>query len=160
MPFIRKAASIRQAHIVCRSRISIGRPEWSPMKCRSGAVVSQIFAACAYSVVAARFHDVNLARGRPFAVGQVLGHHPDCRPQPIAARQFCIDFDASKSHIQRFNRSESCRVDWVQVIRTGTGSHATPPCITSAFIGGLSTPKVLSSFQGLEYVTASSICIN
>ena len=46
-------------------------------------------------VVAAGLHDVDFARGRPGTVGVVHGHHPDCRPKPVALRESGCYFDAA-----------------------------------------------------------------
>jgi len=40
-----------------------------------------------------RFHDVDLARGGPGAVGRILRQHPECGPQALACRQLDTRFD-------------------------------------------------------------------
>ena len=56
--------------------------------------------------VAARLHDVYLARRGPRAVDVVDGHHPDSGPQPIAARQLRGDLNAPVFDAMTVDRRE------------------------------------------------------
>ena len=78
--------------------LHIGPPEGvvrtigAPVQCAGHDVVS----ACRVRVIiAATLGNVDLAAGRPDAVGGLDGQKPDGRPEPVALREFGGHFDAA-----------------------------------------------------------------
>lgn len=80
-------------------------------------------------VVAARLHDVDLARPRPVAVGCVLGQHPDGGPQPVALGQLRHHLHPSKLDVSARLGIDACRLDRIDdgaVSRVGRRNAAVP----------------------------------
>lgn len=79
------------AYVVCKAlRLTLlsHQPSFraSGPKCR---VLCNVIATLGVtSVITARLHDVNFARGRPLAICVVNGEHPDCGPEPVSGREF------------------------------------------------------------------------
>ena len=47
-------------------------------------------------MVASAFRDIDISRTRPLAVGIVVRHHPDGRPQPVSLRHLCNNLNLAK----------------------------------------------------------------
>jgi hypothetical protein len=56
----------------------------SPMHRRADDIVAK---RILLSIVAPRFHDVDLSAAWPVSIHRVLGHHPDGRPHPVSGWQ-------------------------------------------------------------------------
>lgn len=64
----------------------------APMQGRRHDVVAALWVL---PVIAAGLDNVNFAGPGPRAVGVFNGHHPDCRPEPLAFGELGADFDTA-----------------------------------------------------------------
>lgn len=92
------------------SVISRVRP---PVKGRRSNVVAALGIGV---VVTTRLHDINFSRGGPGTIGVIDRQHPDGRPQPVAYRHLCSDFNTA---ILDF-----CSLECVDAAREGRRDNA------------------------------------
>lgn len=84
-----------------------------PVKSRRSNVVAALSIGM---VVTTRLHDIDFSRGRPGTIGVIDGQHPDSRPQPVAYRQLCSDFNTAVL--------DFCSLECVDAARKSRGDNA------------------------------------